>query len=233
MLRRTLMEILNKIKSFFFKSNVKEEDIKEVGNSKRYASLLECKCMDRINLNQYPPIVIGSEKKKDNANRNTKEIDKDLPILLFVEDYEDMRSAYRIVLNNISKQVGKSVYDSFNICEAYGKFCGGTALKFVNETKVDYAILDITLGEVINVNEGGYVFINGIDIAIEILKKNPEAKILFLTGHTLNDRYPAFKEYIEKFRKHTGKNIIDHYLKKSDVNDESFLLEFLYGVKNG
>lgn len=229
------MGLLKRIKDLFL------PEIKETNNtkpkSKRYSSLLECKSLDKINLGSYPSVNIGSTRPKDNKFRDTTKLDPSLPNLLFVEDYQDMKSAYRIVINNIGKRIGKSLYDQFNICEAYGKYCGGSSLKFLRENKIDYAILDITLGEVLNIpsdeDGDGYVFIDGIDIALEILKVNPDAKIIFLTGHTLNEKYPAFKEYIDKFKNATGKSLIDHYLKKSDVNEEEHLIKFLFGENNG
>lgn len=229
------MGLLKRIKELFL-PEVKE-DSNTKPRSKRYSSLLDCKALDKINLSSYPSVSIGSEKPKDNRFRDTTKLDPSLPNLLFVEDYQDMKSAYRIVINNIGKRIGKSLYEKFNICEAYGKYCGGTALKFLRDNKVDYAILDITLGEVLNVPDDadgeGYVFIDGIDIALEILKSNPKAKIIFLTGHTLNEKYPAFKEYIDKFQNATGVSLIDHYLKKSDVNEEEHLIKFLFGDNNG
>ena len=60
--------------------------------------------------------------------------------------------------------------------------------------KLDFALLDITIGGIINGVE-----LDGIDVAIMIKKRFPECKIKFLTGHSMNREISVIFDYISKF----------------------------------
>lgn len=137
--------------------------------------------------------------------------------LFILDDIPDSLTLYRIDFSNIKRRFKKNVDKDFKIVKCVGATAGFKAHKFINveHNKIDYAILDITLGYIKKLNNGEYLEFDGVDIAIDILEDNPDAKILFSTAHTLNKRNPTMKYYFEKFENNTGKKIEDHYLHKN------------------
>lgn len=147
------------------------------------------------------------------------EHDPSLPTLLIVDDC-DINSLYGADFQMI--KVGKNIdiYKLFNIYQATGCSCGVEAVKFINNNKIDYAILDLTLGNFCKLNTGSskFIEIDGVDLGIAIKNKNPDVKMIFSTAHIFNTRYPEFQEYIDKFESNTTGKFITHYLNK--LNDD-------------
>lgn len=102
----------------------------------------------------------------------------------------------------------------------------------IDKQKIDYAILDITLGYIILLdNEAAeYLELDGIDIAIELLKINPETKILFVTAHTMDIRNEDMTYYIVKFETETGRKMSPmYYANKNSEDRPEKIYNFLYG----
>lgn len=158
--------------------------------------------------------------------------DSSLPTLLIVDD-GDVNSLYGADFQILNTLYKFNVYENFNVYQATGINCGLEAIKLINTIKIDYAILDLTLGNFCRIKEDSdkYVEIDGVDLGITLFNKNKEAKILFSTAHIFNTRYPEFQEYLDKFESATGLKFIEHYLNKlNDRRTEEFL-EFL-GKRN-
>lgn len=156
----------------------------------------------------------------------------DKKTLLFVDDYKAMESLYNIAFINNKETTKRDVYEDFNVYKIFGENCGIKALKLIEKQKIDYAILDLTLGEIVHYNAEDdnekYVCIDGVDIASEILKHNPEAKIVFVTAHNLNTKYDKFKMFTEKFKAVANEDIEKHYINKLEEDRDQELIDFIY-----
>lgn len=120
------------------------------------------------------------------------------PYILIMDDFKGMA---RLIKDELHRIQCCDVYNNFNIMMATGDYAAFTVQNFLTsastnvlEKTIDIAILDITLGGVINNIE-----YDGIDIAIMIKNKYPNCIIRFLTGHTLNRHNPAIFKFIKKF----------------------------------
>lgn len=153
--------------------------------------------------------------------------------VLLLDDYADIESIYRINLENIVTSKNKNPCKDFNIFGCFGELSARKALKVISEYHIDYAILDLTLSESVVYDEQNItIYLDGVDIAGEIYKRNPKANIIFLTAHNLNLRYDYFHNYATKFNEvSNGRNIVEHYINK--INDDlvPIFLKFLYGGK--
>lgn len=160
-----------------------------------------------------------------------KEPSSKLKNLLLLDDYVAIESIYKINLDNIKTQKNKNPYKDFNVFGCFGEISGRKALKLISKYKIDYAILDLTLSESVYYNkENVTIYLDGVDIASELYKRNPDVKIMFLTAHNLNLRYDYFQNYSEKFNKVSGgKNIVDHYINKISDDIGHIFFKFLYG----
>lgn len=117
------------------------------------------------------------------------------PNILIMDDFIGMAQLIKDELNRIQCC---DVYKNFNILIATGNYAAFTVKKFLelpDKKIIDVAILDITLGGVIDNIE-----YDGIDIAIMLKKHNPNCVIKFLTGHTLNEYNPEIFKFMQKFK---------------------------------
>lgn len=151
--------------------------------------------------------------------------------ILLMDDVPDTAILYLIAFKNMKKLYQYDVDTQYKIYGALGPNAGLIAYKYILENKVDVAILDITIGQITRNTDDEIVDIDGIDIAIEIWKYNPNAKILFLTAHTLNKNNSILKEYYDKFEKLTGRKIENHYLNKNDDNRTEIILSHIRFIK--
>jgi len=150
--------------------------------------------------------------------------------IFILDDIPDSLTLYDIDFSTIKRQYKKNVCNDFQVINCVGSTAGFKAHKFIaiEKNKIDYAILDITLGYLVRLDNGEYIEFDGIDIAIDILGVNPDAKIRFSTAHTLNKRNPTMEYYHNKFTKLTGKKLQNYYFNKNDNRAEK-IYQFLYG----
>jgi hypothetical protein len=151
------------------------------------------------------------------------------PYLFILDDVVETFILYSIDFKNINRLHSLNVIEDFNIVQCFGSKAGLIAHKYIelDGGKVDFAVLDITLGYVVKLTDGSFVEYDGVDIAIEILKHNKDAKIIFSTAHTMNKRNPDVARYINKFNNNTGLNIDNHYMNKNS-DRVTKLYHFLY-----
>lgn len=115
------------------------------------------------------------------------------PYILIMDDFEGMAQLVKDELYRVQCCDAK---DKFNILMSTGIYAAFAVEKYLKKPtkKIDVAILDITLGGIINGVE-----YDGIDIAIMLKEHNQNCVIKFLTGHALNKRNPEIFKFIEKF----------------------------------
>ena len=125
------------------------------------------------------------------------------PGILLMDDLSGMTN---LIINELTRVQCCDVIGEFNIAVATGDFAAFSVEKFLNNEELQFeiniALLDITLGGVINGVE-----YDGVDIAIMIKNKFPDALIKFITGHTLNRRNPEIFKFIEKFENYFNLSI--------------------------
>jgi len=115
------------------------------------------------------------------------------PNILIMDDFIGM---VNVIQDELERVQCCDVHEHFNIITATGNYAAFSVEKYLKnpDKRIDAAILDITLGGVINSIE-----YDGIDTAIMIKEHNPDCVIRFITGHTLNKRNPAIFKFMQKF----------------------------------
>jgi len=157
--------------------------------------------------------------------------------LFILDDIPETQILYASDFDIIEKKHNKNIRKDFKIVKALGRTAGFTAHKYLvieDHAKIDFAMLDLTLGYVIPVGEGEFIEFDGIDVAIDILEKNPDAKIIFLTAHTIDIKnsavVPVIKMYSEKYFEYTGLDLLKQCVPK-DGDRVSAVIELLYSEK--
>lgn len=150
--------------------------------------------------------------------------------ILVLDDVDMMYNLYMGDFRKIKRNNNADVMADFKIVLSTGYDCGYKAYKYIElGNKIDYGILDITLGCVMKTRSGEHVEIDGIDIAIQILKQNPDFKFKFVSAHTLNRHNHTMLYYFNKFEQSTGLNIEEYYVNKNGNRAEE-LYKLLYNI---
>lgn len=153
--------------------------------------------------------------------------DSNKETLLIMDDIIDTYTMYEIDFDKIKILNNEDVFKRFNVLKAIGVEAGFLAYKAIVENiKIDYAILDITVGNMVKFDNGEYLEIDGVDIGLMLLKK--DAKIIFSTVHTMNKKMMVMEYYINKFED-CGKNDIANYTMTKNSERIGPLFNFLYG----
>lgn len=150
--------------------------------------------------------------------------------LLIVDDDRGISIVILNTIDTIKERYGVDLFKDFNIVMSLGSTCAQNAFEFSKLYQVDFAILDITLREIIAIKDLKeerifYHALDGFDVGQELTKKNPDLKYRFLTSHNLEFKKERFKKLHEKF----GRNLIDYYINKLDPNRYEKIQKFLYG----
>ncbi len=151
--------------------------------------------------------------------------------LLILDDIVYSKELHSIDFNKISAAHNIDVHSDFKIVSCLGADAGFAAYKYVaiDNNIIDYALLDLTIGHSIRLSDGSYVMYDGVDIATEIYKRNPDAVITFITAHTINMHVASIAKYANKLKKNTGMILSEHYIPKlSDTRSEA-IYRMLYG----
>lgn len=138
------------------------------------------------------------------------------PTILIVDDLDFIIKLYKSDFNSIKRDFNKDIDNDYCIKFATGPDCGFIAINEINNNdNIKFALLDITLGSVAKNSAGEFIELDGVDIAIHLLKQNPHLDFLFVSGHTMNRLNPNMNKYYKKFEDKTGLNIENYYLYKN------------------
>ena len=158
------------------------------------------------------------------------DIGSDKPTILFLDDIVGTNILYESDMKKIKLRYEKDVKNDFNIMFCFGGTCAETLIEeFVRkDIHIDYALLDITIKTIFKIDCDTAMEVDGVDLALLLMKYNHDIKILFATGHTLNKYNKTMQEYINKFEFGTGENILDHYLNKNATDRVTPIYKLLY-----
>lgn len=153
--------------------------------------------------------------------------------LLIVDDVVYTKLLYQFDFNNIKKQYNKDVAVDYKIVNCLDPTAGYSAYKYaiIDNNKIDVAIIDITLGYRVSINDKYYTEIDGIDLAYHLVNKYPDIKYVLCTAHTLNVNNQIVKKYNDKMLKCLGCNIEDKYINKNEYRVDK-LYKLLYEGKD-
>lgn len=202
------------------------------GKKKRLDPILSMDEISSLNLNSFGDVTPGIFKEEINTDSNA-------PKLLLVDDEESMYFIYKNCFRKINTFSKDNVYRDFNILPTFGKNSGLIAYRCIHELpKIDYAILDLTLSYTFKIVPSmcdnpeflhRTVIMDGVDLAIELHKRNPNVKIRFLTSHSNDFSISTIRPYAEKFMDHFGEYIGAYYINKEHEGKCKAIYEFLYG----
>lgn len=141
--------------------------------------------------------------------------------LLLVDDVELSALLYKADFDGIRDVYGLDIENEYNEIKSLGQVCGYSSIKYIKTTdiKITHAILDLTLGH-IEMVDGVYLEVDGVDVAIELYKHNPDIKILFSTAHSLDNKNATVKYYFNKLKEFNGHCLLDFYLNKNTDRKE-------------
>jgi len=161
-----------------------------------------------VNYNAMDPVkIIGNENS-------------DYRILL-MDDFVEQFTLYELDFNRIKRRYEYDILKEFKVYEAIGAYAGFMTHKLLNELPgLNVAVLDMTLEMSIKLSNGDIIEYDGVDIAIDIIKRFPECEIVFCTAHSLNKRDPLMSKYITKFEEATGKEFDPYYMSKADKRSD-------------
>lgn len=163
---------------------------------------------------------------------NPENLDKKKKTLLIVDDYDEMSTLFKNTVQDIKDDYDVDIDNDYNVVIIIGDNCGKDSLKFIENYPVDYAILDITLREIIHKKINGrnsFGTIDGIDLGIETLERYPECKIVFLTAHNLDTDNEKFSTFHVKFKQYFNADLVNYYINKLDPSRNEEIVRFLRG----
>lgn len=137
--------------------------------------------------------------------------------VLYTNDIEKIKDKYNIDVNN-----------DYKIVLAVGYYAGYIAYKYMQNNKVDCAILDITLGHQLHVIDTWFMEMDGIDIAYFLKQTNPDIKFMLCTAHSLNMNSTTISTYNNKCLRHFEHPLEYFYVNKNSDRVE-VIKELLYG----
>lgn len=213
LIKSKLQSVIDKIKSKF---NIGNKEISINPGDKKVMDYI----YDKTNSPTHEMML-----KMDYSNLGEVEIvnpDKKKTILTLDDIlYTDM--LYREDVRKIKEKYGLDVYNDYKVVRCLGPNAGLLAYKYfiIDKNPCDYGILDITLGQQINVTGSWFMELDGIDIAKYILELNPNFKFVLCTAHTINKTNYIVNTYNNKCKKVFGKELDAFYLNKNSERFET------------
>lgn len=194
--------------------------------------------LSKIELSSFGSLTEGSLDLEEKYSH--KESKKNV---LIVDDEETMFYIYKNCIKkmNVFCKNNKNVFKNYNVYYSFNKNAGIIALDSIFKgMKIDIAFLDLTLGFTLKLDKypdvsrelmNKIIIVDGVDLAIEINKRNPDARIVFVTSHTNDFTIHSTKAYEEKFYNHFNRHIRDYYINKNSDKKCEDMCKILYGEK--
>jgi len=156
----------------------------------------------------------------------------DISIIL-VDDQESVFYLYDSDFAEIKKRFGLDVLSKYKIVKCSGRVAGFVASEYIRNTpdSVVIGILDLTLGTIVKLSNGGTLIYDGVDLALELIELHPRCKIGVCTAHMIEDNNPAIAGLVTKFNTATGHNLLDYCFSKNSDRAEHFY-KLLSAVEN-
>ena len=142
--------------------------------------------------------------------------------ILIMDDREEIISS---VLDDLAAldNTNNFFLEDYNILTVSSKMAGFSVLDIIEKApkiEINFALLDVILGGIKNI-DGKRKMVDGVDVALAIWEKFPNADILFFSGCIIetNDDPFSFKN---KFDKYTDDDM-NNYLMPKDITFEQEL----------
>lgn len=185
---------------------IKEDSHPDIIQNEKYKFKERLKDIEDIDFEQFRmPSIRGNKESKKS--------------ILLLDDLPFVINLYENNFKKIKRNYNVDIFTDFKLIYATESDCGGKVLKYIYldalKNKIDYAILDITLGYICRTKNKKPIEIDGIDIALILLNKNPDVQFKFISAHTLNKHNKTMQMYFDKFEKNTNLNIEDYYINKN------------------
>lgn len=167
------------------------------------------------------------------------QVSVNLPEVRLISTYDNSKPS--IVIIDDSKGIVSIVQDyvcecgissdTHNILSFYGDYAPFVmkqtleALKEKGLTKIEFAIIDIVLPEKMKVGDK-YIKLDGIDVAVYLNGNHSLTNFVFYTGNIISAYVEFINEKTKKFKKHFGKEMIEHVVFKGGATDDVMVEEF-------
>jgi len=163
-------------------------------------------------------ILLSKNNEIEKIDKQVQKLDLSKKTLLLIDDDSGIIS----LLNDIIKfsKMSQKI-NIINIKSSYAGFLYFYLTKKYN-IKIDYAIIDITYGGKLQINNTN-VSIEGISVFADLITKNPDLKFLFYTGNSLNEYILSSEKIIVFFNELTGNNIEKYAIHKNEYPPSKML----------
>lgn len=158
--------------------------------------------------------------------------DLNKPTVIVIDDVACTDIMYKQDIKKMSEIYHVDPYKDFRLIKCIGEQAGLQAYKYavIENNKIDYGIIDITLGHQLRVMDGYYMEMDGIDVAYYLKQVNPNFNFLLCTAHTLNRNNSVITKYDNKMIKNFNTKLETYYLNKNSYRVDKFY-QLVYGNK--